>query len=149
MNDDLFAWGEEHSPETTRTRTDEIIDAFAKFHLNNPDVWVAFKRFAFQVIETGRQRYSSNALFERIRWHTEIESDGKPFRMSNTYRAYYARLFHIAYPQYDGFFTCNKLTSEDRPESGQPVELVPSPAGPEDSIIARLRDILEQERGGQ
>ena len=60
------------------------------FHNANPHVYELFEKFTFDVIRRGYSNYSANAIFERIRWHTEIETDGE-FKLSNNHRAYYAR----------------------------------------------------------
>ena len=82
-----------------------------KWHTANPHVWELFVKFTFQAIQRGHKNYSSKAVFERIRWHTDVETVGEPFKMSNNYTAYYARLFHHKYPQYDGFFRTKMLRS--------------------------------------
>jgi hypothetical protein len=87
-------------------------EAFEVFHSKNPEVWELFKKFTFNVIETGRKHYSVNAIFERIRWHTDIETEGDRFKLSNNHRAYYARHFHEQYPEHDGFFKIKQLRSE-------------------------------------
>ena len=46
------------------------------FHHDNPTIYELFKRFTFEVIERGHDKYSSKAIFERIRWHTDIETNG-------------------------------------------------------------------------
>jgi len=89
----------------------KLKDEFDKFHKENPEVWELFVKFTFDVINTGRRNYSVNAVFERIRWHTDIETTGKPFKLSNNHRAYYARHFHEKYPDYDGFFRTKQLRS--------------------------------------
>lgn len=74
-----------------------------EFHNENPHVYELFEEFTFDVIERGYSNYSANAVFERIRWHTEIET-GDEFKLSNNHRAYYARYFHYKNPEYSGFF---------------------------------------------
>ena len=80
------------------------------FHNANPHVYELFEKFTFDVIRRGYSNYSANAIFERIRWHTEIETDGE-FKLSNNNRAYYARYFHAMNPEHDGFFRTKQLSS--------------------------------------
>lgn len=75
-----------------------------EFHKANPEVWDLFVRFTGQVIEAGYSNYSVNAIFERIRWHTDIETNDESFKLNNNHRAYYARYFNYMYPQYGEFF---------------------------------------------
>lgn len=86
---------------------------FDEFDKNNPRVWELFKMFAFDVIRTGRKHYSVNAIFERIRWHTDIETESKDsFKLCNNHRAYYARKFNNEFTEYPNFFKTKTLRSE-------------------------------------
>jgi len=82
-----------------------------RWHKQNPHVYELFKRFTYDVIRRGHHHYSSKAIFERIRWHTEIETDGEEFKMSNNYTPYYARLFMHDHPQHAEFFRTKSLRS--------------------------------------
>ena len=91
----------------------ELQRKFEDFHESNPKVWELFKMFSFDVIRTGRKHYSVNAVFERIRWHTDIETKSKDsFKLSNNHRAYYARMFNEQFPEYPQFFKTKRLRSE-------------------------------------
>jgi hypothetical protein len=81
------------------------------YHKENPDVYKLFKRFTFDAIARGHDNYSSKAVFERIIWHTEIETSGE-FKMSNNYTPYYARLFMWEFPEHQGFFRTQTLAEE-------------------------------------
>ena len=86
------------------------------WHKKNPHVWELFVQYTFQAINAGRKNYSVNAIFERIRWHTDIETKGDSFKISNNHRAYYARYFHVMYPEHDGFFRTKMLRSLNQGE---------------------------------
>ena len=102
---DLFTW------KKKKSRADQILDKFEEFHSRNPEVWTLFKRFTFEMINRGKSHYSVNAVTERIRWHSDIETTGEEVKIGNNFRAHYARLFHIAFPEHDGFFFTRKLAS--------------------------------------
>ncbi len=87
-----------------------IREEFTKFHQLNPSVWILFSQYAHQMIASGREHYSANAIFERVRWHVDIETRGDPFKLNNNFRAHYARLFMDVYPQHAGFFRTRGLT---------------------------------------
>jgi len=91
--------------------TNRLKEKWWEFHKENPHVYELFEKFTFQTIEAGFENYSANAIFERIRWHTDIETRGSGFKLSNNHRAYYARYFHTRNPDYDGFFR-TKTTRE-------------------------------------
>jgi len=84
--------------------SDDLKKTWWKWHKQNPHVWEMFEKYTFQAISAGYDHYSVNAIFERIRWHTDIETKGDPFKINNNHRAYYARYFHYMYPEFDGFF---------------------------------------------
>ena len=136
---DLFDWKQ---PEQ-QTRTNQLLDAFAEFHANNPDVWMLFQRFALAVIQADRKHYSANAIFERIRWHIEIDTHGSEVKLNNNHRAYYARMFHLAYPHHEGFFRNRRLCSEGIKAHENDVQVFNSgPPTEEEAITRRLEDIL-------
>lgn len=82
-----------------------------EFHRQNPEVYQMVEKFTFDVISRGFENYSINSVFERIRWHTDIETmDQAPFKLSNNHRAYYARYFMHLNPQFDGFFRTKETT---------------------------------------
>lgn len=80
--------------------------AFLAFHRENPDVYRLFMRFARQVKGAGYERYSSDAICHRIRWHVNIDTkSGDGFKMNDHYTAHYARLLMEDYPdEFGGLF---------------------------------------------
>ena len=98
--------------EPPHSGTDSIKRAWWRWHKMNPHVYELFKRFTLDVIRRGHRNYSSKAIFERIRWHTEIETTGEEFKMSNNYTPYYARLFMHDFPEHKEFFRTKVLRSE-------------------------------------
>lgn len=90
----------------------DLKHAWWTWHKQNPHVWELFIDYTFQAIGSGRSHYSVNAIFERIRWHTDIESKGDQFKISNNHRAYYARYFNHCYPEHEGFFRTSVLRSQ-------------------------------------
>lgn len=83
-----------------------------RYHKANPQVFELFERFTFDLIQRGFENYSSKAVFERIRWHTDVETCGESFKISNNYTPYYARLFMVLHPEHEGFFRTHVLTEE-------------------------------------
>jgi len=96
-----------------RTRADQIYEAFKKFHLENPMVWDLFKQYTFMIIERDFNNYGVAAVFERIRWHVEIETRGE-LKLNNNFRAYYSRMFESKFPEHEGFFRKRKRISENQ-----------------------------------
>jgi len=85
---------------------------FREFHDKNPRVWELLQRFTFEVINKGFKNYSVKAVFERIRWHTDVETSDPEFKLSNNHTAYYSRMFMDKYPEHEGFFRTNRLSGD-------------------------------------
>ena len=81
-----------------------IQQAAYRFDVENPEVWELFKKFALQAMKSGREHYGAASIFERIRWHVEIETRGGGFKLNNNFRAYYARKFNATFPHHVEFF---------------------------------------------
>ncbi len=75
---------------------------FLDYHQQNLHIWEAFEKLTLRVIAK-KKVVGAKAIVERIRWDEEIEYD-REFKVSNSYTAYYARVFEIKYPQHSGFF---------------------------------------------
>jgi hypothetical protein len=108
--DGLFAVAVQQVKEAEES--DTIKRQWWRWHRTNPHVYELFKQFTFDVIRRGHKHYSSKAIFERIRWHTEIETAGEEFKMSNNYTPYYARLFMKDFPEHAEFFRTKTLRSD-------------------------------------
>lgn len=83
---------------------DRIELAARWFVEENPHVWALFVRFTFELIRAGREHYSADAVFHRIRWHTAIETNDAEFKVNNNHAACFARWFDATYPEHVGFF---------------------------------------------
>ena len=82
---------------------------FKEYHKNNPAVYDLFIGFANEVKSSGRDTYSAKSIFERIRWHVDIETVGEVFKLNNNYTAYYARKMMNEYPEFKTFFRLREL----------------------------------------
>ncbi len=92
---------------------------FEQFHSDNPHIYTLFCRFALEAARR-RDHYSVAAIWERIRWHLDVETDeemknpddrDKSLKLNNNHKAYYARMFHKDHPHLDGFFRTRELTA--------------------------------------
>ncbi len=90
----------------------QLEQEFLEFHGNNPMVYELFKRFAFEAIWRGCRHLSAGLVAERIRWETDVETDGDGFKINNNHRAYYARLFVRDYPEHAEFFRTRTVKYE-------------------------------------
>ena len=81
-----------------------IDESFSAFHRANPHVFRALRQLAMDMKAKGHQRYSINGLFEVLRWHYAMATNGDDFKLNNNYRALYARLLMERVPLLLNFF---------------------------------------------
>ena len=103
-----FGWDRISEHETFRDVVPHIREAFWKFHQANPRIWELFYRFAHEAKAAGRAHYGVAAIFERIRWHLNVETTGEEFKLNNNYRSCYARMLMIHEPQLGRFFNTRR-----------------------------------------
>ena len=89
--------------------TKHLEEKFDIYDKENPHVYLLFIKFAREAECSGRSNYSSNAIFERIRWFVDVETSGDTFKINNNYRPYYARKMMQDYPEFGGFFRTREL----------------------------------------
>ena len=102
------------------SRNDEIRERCQAYHNKYPEVWDKFVEFTFDRISKGYKHYSSNAIFERIRWEMDgVGADGKTtITINDHYTPFYARRFHKIYKDHDGFFITREQPSKKREATG-------------------------------
>ena len=81
------------------------------FDLENPEVWDLFEFFSLQAIDAGRTRMGAKMIFERIRWHSVIETTSMEYKLNNNHTSYYARKFNLAH---HSEFTEDLFVTRDR-----------------------------------
>jgi hypothetical protein len=131
-------------PLPPQSRADQIFARFRAFHQANPQVWSLFKHFAGEIRAAGYEHYSVDSIFERIRWHVDIETrTDEPVKLNNDYRAYYARLHAVAFPEHNGFFRVRRRISAERPASENDIAVHNTgQAENETKLEAQLRELI-------
>jgi hypothetical protein len=85
--------------------TDRIQRSFERFHFDNPHVYTALVAFAREAKAAGFGRYGMKSLFERLRWHYEIELRSTDlYKLNNNYTSRYARLIMATESDLKHFF---------------------------------------------
>lgn len=84
------------------------LDAFKKFHAENPHVYQRFKELARQMKATGRTKYSSKLIINVMRWEWDLKSNGKPFKINDRFQSLYGRLLAYHEPEYADWFEFRK-----------------------------------------
>ena len=88
-----------------------IPEQFIKFDEDNPHVYELFCKFTWQAINAGRRHFGAAAVWQRMRWYTQIEAADRysSFKLNNNYHPHYARKFMDDNPEYEGFFRTREL----------------------------------------
>jgi hypothetical protein len=67
---------------------------FERYHSENTKVYQLFCYFADKVRKAGFKKYSAEAIFNQIRWYTDVETqDAEGFKINNDYKPYYSRKY--------------------------------------------------------
>ena len=93
----------------------DLRSKYERFHQDNPWVMEHLARLALDLRSRGVQQYGVAALFEVLRYqHTMRTNDvATPFKLSNSYRAFYARDLMRFYPALDGFFVTRPSVADE------------------------------------
>lgn len=82
-----------------------LLDANLKPPAGVPaDIVTLFEKLALDVAGRGFRRYSSRAVFHRLRWHHQIEKGQREFALNNLWSAGLARWFMNRHPELPAFF---------------------------------------------
>lgn len=75
-------------------------------------MWQLVEQYAFEALRAGRKRVGIGAVWERIRWHVDVERDpSEHFKLNNSFRAYYSRRWQYEHPEHAGLFETRRLRS--------------------------------------
>lgn len=85
----------------------EHLSKYEEYDRKNPEIYQLFKRFTLEAVQMGRQRFSAEAVINRIRWETMVRGDDE-FKINNNIKPYYSRKFMNEYPELEGFFQLRK-----------------------------------------
>lgn len=100
--------------------------AFRKFHRKSPEVWEVWCNLSDHPAAKGLEKFGSQCVMEQMRWQTEVteklepiivydrKGDRREVKLNNNLVAFYARMYHAAFPQHKKLFDCREL-SEDEP----------------------------------
>lgn len=98
------------------SRKDQLRQECIAFHRAHPEVWRLFVTFTKQAIASNRNHFGVGAIWERLRWETQVNPQYRALgelKLNNNYRAFYARAFATKYPQHADFFRFRRQRSED------------------------------------
>jgi hypothetical protein len=87
-----MALNQQRLPDPRLSPKPTLPEKFEAFHRSNPQVFQVLQRLAKQVKASGAQRCSIKLIYEMARMDSALMTDGKPYKLSNSYTAFYARL---------------------------------------------------------
>lgn len=95
----------------------ESIEArFKEFHRRNPHVYDILKSLSLQVRRNGRSKYAIASLVEVLRWSYSVQTKGADFKLSNDFRAFYARKLMRENPELAEFFALRPSVADQSEE---------------------------------
>lgn len=75
----------------------------------HPEVYRLFRRFALELLATGRRHYSADAILQRVRWECAISTTAGDFKVNDHFSSRYARKLIAEDRRFDGFFELREL----------------------------------------
>lgn len=85
---------------------------FECWRRENPETWDLVRRYAYEALHAGRQRFGIAAIVERVRWHHEIEArNHEPFKLNNNYRSRMVRRLIQEDSRFEDLFEVRELKS--------------------------------------
>jgi len=100
----VYSIDEKEIEQFTFPWTSKLQKRFDDFHSQNPQVYEELVKLANQLKERGRSKYGIKSLFEIIRWHRAITTDGDDFKLNNNHAPFYARLIMTKEEGLEDFF---------------------------------------------
>lgn len=107
MTGQLNAFDQTEVEELPQPKTNG--ELFNEFHRDNKHVYFLYRKFAFQLIESGHKRLGSKMIVERIRYETAIKTTDQDYKINNDFTAHLARLFVRQHPEHSDKFVFKKL----------------------------------------
>ncbi len=95
-------------PDLPKTAT--IQDRFAAFHEANPQVFVALRDMALDLVRRGHGRIGIGMLYETLRY-SALRTSGKDYKLNHDFRSRYARLLVDTVPELAGCIELRRLRS--------------------------------------
>jgi hypothetical protein len=87
-----------------------IQERFERFHQRHPEVFAYLVALCYELRRRGFQHYGIRPLWERARWHFQVEKEqGADFKLNDNYCSRYARFLMKQFPDLNGFFELREL----------------------------------------
>jgi hypothetical protein len=87
-----------------------IQERFEEFHETHPEVYAYLLALCLELRGKGFKRYGIRSLWERVRWHFQVEKElGADFKLNDHFHSRYARKIVQNHPELHGFFELREL----------------------------------------
>ncbi len=87
-----------------RPRLATLEDRARAFHAANPQVFTKLLEIARDLRARGVRKAGMKLLFERLRWISQVETQGDAYRLNNSFTSWYARQLMATDPSLSGLF---------------------------------------------
>jgi hypothetical protein len=95
-------------------RDDIFPDEFVTYLSENFNVYDAFEREAFKVINRGYSHYSARTIIEVLRHHSNLSDNSEIWKLADHPMPYLSRLFAIHHPPHANLFSYRLTNLEKR-----------------------------------
>jgi hypothetical protein len=92
-------------PQPEQSPKPKLPERFEQFHRRNPSVLDTLIRLAREAKATGLTHLSIKYIYEIARMDPSLVTDGRPFKLTNSYTAFYARKIVDEAPDLASLFT--------------------------------------------
>lgn len=89
----------------------KFIDNFQKFNIANPEIFHAIVNYSDKQRKL-RNHYSIENIIGTVRYYTDLNGEGDPFKINNNYKAYYSRMY-MQYRNCPDFFELRNSLADD------------------------------------
>lgn len=86
---------------------------FIEFHKANPHIYREIVRRVSALTRAGVSRVGIAMVFEVMRYDHLISTQGEPWKLNNTYRAYYVRLLMKEHPHLAGLIETRRSRADE------------------------------------
>ena len=109
--EDMNEWETKLKQSKTEGSIIKFLDNFQKFHARNPHIFHAVVKYS-DAQRRMRSHYSIENIIGTVRYYTDLNGEGDPFKINNNYKAYYSRMY-MQYRNCSGFFELRNSLADD------------------------------------
>lgn len=93
--------------------TSEQEARFTEFHNANPHIYAEIVKRVESLKLAGVTRIGIAMIFEAMRYDHMVRTQGEPWKLNNTFRAYFVRLLLRERPDFEGLIETRRSRADD------------------------------------